>query len=391
MALDTEQQKRFNRLLQGVILPGLAITESIVSRGKSPGTGSLGVLKNIQQREDKAKASVIQKEDKDRKIAKEALETKLRTLQIGGLERKQKVGQTAAESSARSSALLKKNLELAGEDKEKIAQVLFQHQLDTDPAKAQTFLQTQKSEKKKQLLEREKLELTKTKADIAAQKLDQQAKKDDANTQTQLEKTERLISQQEFQNESAITKEYTTNSKSYNNLKKSFKAIEESRDNPSPAGDISMVFSFMKLLDERSTVREGEFATVKNAAGVPEVMRNTYNKLLKGEFLDPKQRTDLLQKTGVYYENAIKNQFRRRKNIMDRASAFGLNAERIVNGIDIYIPPTLTQNTIKEIQTIIPDFSIPGQTTQEFESKFQTKETPSEKADREFIRNIIGN
>lgn len=58
------------------------------------------------------------------------------------------------------------------------------------------------------------------------------------------------------------------------------------------AGDITRVFSFMKLNDPNSTVREGEYATAQNAAGVPERIRAAYNKALSGEGLTESQRGD---------------------------------------------------------------------------------------------------
>ena len=52
---------------------------------------------------------------------------------------------------------------------------------------------------------------------------------------------------------------------------------------------IAMVFKFMKALDPTSVVREGEFATAENSAGIPEALRNTYNKLMEGGRLGPQQ------------------------------------------------------------------------------------------------------
>ena len=49
----------------------------------------------------------------------------------------------------------------------------------------------------------------------------------------------------------------------------------------SAAGDLSMIFTYMKVLDPTSVVREGEQATAQNAAGIPERTRNLYNKLNK--------------------------------------------------------------------------------------------------------------
>ena len=52
---------------------------------------------------------------------------------------------------------------------------------------------------------------------------------------------------------------------------------------------IAMVFKFMKALDPQSVVREGEFATAENSAGVDDKILNMYNKLLEGERLTPEQ------------------------------------------------------------------------------------------------------
>lgn len=72
----------------------------------------------------------------------------------------------------------------------------------------------------------------------------------------------------------------------------SFKNIEQTASLAkagNPASQISLVFSYMKALDPTSTVREGEFATVQNAAGVPEQIRNQYNKVMSGNFLTANQ------------------------------------------------------------------------------------------------------
>jgi hypothetical protein len=58
-------------------------------------------------------------------------------------------------------------------------------------------------------------------------------------------------------------------------------------------GDIGLIFSYMKALDPGSVVREGEQASAQNAAGVPEQIRNAYNRLASGERLSPKQRMDM--------------------------------------------------------------------------------------------------
>jgi hypothetical protein len=66
------------------------------------------------------------------------------------------------------------------------------------------------------------------------------------------------------------------------------------KPNPTPADDMSTVFSYMKILDPGSTVREGEYASAQNTAGIPDRVLNAYNKAVEGTFLSPEQRRDFL-------------------------------------------------------------------------------------------------
>ena len=55
------------------------------------------------------------------------------------------------------------------------------------------------------------------------------------------------------------------------------------------ASQIGLIFSFMRMLDPTSTVREGEYATAQNTAGVTDRVRNSYNKVVDGSFLSDTQ------------------------------------------------------------------------------------------------------
>jgi hypothetical protein len=60
------------------------------------------------------------------------------------------------------------------------------------------------------------------------------------------------------------------------------------------AGDMKMIFSYMKMLDPNSIVRESEYATAQNAAGIPDRVRVTWNKMKNGESLAPDMRGEFL-------------------------------------------------------------------------------------------------
>jgi hypothetical protein len=63
---------------------------------------------------------------------------------------------------------------------------------------------------------------------------------------------------------------------------------------PSPADDIALIFGYMKTIDPTSVVRETEFATAQNAAGVPDRIRNMWNNVRNGNRLNPEQRQEFI-------------------------------------------------------------------------------------------------
>ncbi len=79
-------------------------------------------------------------------------------------------------------------------------------------------------------------------------------------------------------------------------------AYETTQTNPASGGvgDLAMVFSFMKMLDPTSTVSSGEQANASNTAGVPDAIRNTYNRIIEGSTLTPQQRQAFLQQAGGF-------------------------------------------------------------------------------------------
>jgi hypothetical protein len=73
------------------------------------------------------------------------------------------------------------------------------------------------------------------------------------------------------------------------------------KPNPSATDDVAMIFSYMKMLDPNSVVREGEYATAQNATGIPEQWMNLYNRALQGNRLNPSQRKNMLATVDSVY------------------------------------------------------------------------------------------
>lgn len=92
--------------------------------------------------------------------------------------------------------------------------------------------------------------------------------------------------------------------KNFSEQAKAFGRIVQAAGDSTGAGDIAVVFSYMKVLDPTSVVREGEFATAESASGVPEQVRNLYNKVIKGERLPEVQRVQFVNMAKKLYEDS---------------------------------------------------------------------------------------
>jgi hypothetical protein len=86
----------------------------------------------------------------------------------------------------------------------------------------------------------------------------------------------------------------------------------------------------MKMLDPGSVVREGEFATAQNAAGIPDQVRNAYNRAMSGERLNPTQRNMFKSQADSLYGSARQEYDTREKQTRGFSQQYGLNADRII-------------------------------------------------------------
>ncbi len=118
----------------------------------------------------------------------------------------------------------------------------------------------------------------------------------------------------DFQRENSLRDEFNKLTAPFQIIRPMYKNIEKSATNPNPSAqsDMSMIFAFMKILDPNSTVREGEYATASNAGSAWDKVGNIYNKLLKGEKLQPEQRVGFFNEAKNIYGNAV-NQMKSHK------------------------------------------------------------------------------
>jgi hypothetical protein len=137
--------------------------------------------------------------------------------------------------------------------------------------------------------------------------------------------------------EAKFRREYSDQTKVYQEVKSAYGRVLASQE--TAAGDLALIFNYMKMLDPGSVVREGEFATVQNAAGVPDRIKNLYNNLNRGERLNPEQRKMFGKQAEALFNQAGEQEKTVRSGIERIAKGYGLKTE------NIFYAPTETAPT----------------------------------------------
>lgn len=150
-----------------------------------------------------------------------------------------------------------------------------------------------------------------------------------------------------------LSDDYEARSKDFYIVRDGYNRVVSAAKDPSAAGDIALIFSYMKTLDPNSVVRETEFATAENAGSVPERIRAQYNKVVAGERLSQVQRTDFVDRSKRLYEAAKSQQDRIVEEFGTRADQFGIPRNLVVRDTtanDSYDTPASTSKIPAAIQ-----------------------------------------
>lgn len=141
-----------------------------------------------------------------------------------------------------------------------------------------------------------------------------------------------------FKQATDLRKEFIAQSKDYSLQNDALGRIAASAKDPSAAGDLSLIFNYMKMLDPGSTVREGEFATAQNAGGIPDRAVAAYNKVLSGERLAPAQRTDFVGQANKIFSQAKRQHQKRESEYSRLAKQNGIDPTNVVVDFSTYQP-----------------------------------------------------
>ena len=132
-----------------------------------------------------------------------------------------------------------------------------------------------------------------------------------------------------FEQEEKLRKEYQGRTKVYSDLNSTYANIKSSSDANTGPGDVALITGFMKMLDPGSVVRETEFATARDTAGLYAALENSLKKAQSGQFLQPKQRNEFVTLAKQYLDSAQKKAADDKKALGVVVKNYRLNPENV--------------------------------------------------------------
>ena len=143
----------------------------------------------------------------------------------------------------------------------------------------------------------------------------------------------------DFTQEKALREAYIKEAKPFADLRTNYSRIKAANQDNTGASDIAMVYSFMKMLDPTSVVREGEFATAENAGGVPQQIQSLYNKVINGQRLAPEVRQQFVQQAGRQYQEQYNTYKQVQKTYQNLAGQYQLDPAKVAPDLDYGVMP----------------------------------------------------
>jgi len=141
-----------------------------------------------------------------------------------------------------------------------------------------------------------------------------------------------------FKNENTLRDEFNTLTKDFRTVQDAYTKIKGTSS--TGAGDMSMLYAYVKLLDPGSVVRESEFATAAASGSFGERIRGAVKSIEEGGRLPPSLRADFMSEAGNIYNGQKQGYDRIKTNYSSLAERNRLKPENVV--VD-YAAPEQTQ------------------------------------------------
>jgi len=149
-----------------------------------------------------------------------------------------------------------------------------------------------------------------------------------------------------FQQEEKLRKEYQGRTKVYSELGSTYSNIESSAKAKTGPGDVALIIGFMKMLDPGSVVRETEFATARDTAGLYTALENALKKAQNGQFLQSDQRKNFVDLAKQYLDAAQAKAIDDKKALGIVVKNYKLNPENVFGQEAPPLPTSATVNGV---------------------------------------------
>jgi hypothetical protein len=131
-----------------------------------------------------------------------------------------------------------------------------------------------------------------------------------------------------FDNISGLRKEFQGATKDFGAVRDAYGRIKATSGAATPAGDISMIYAYMKMLDPTSVVRESEFSIAQNARPLLDRMGlswDSFKSAWQGQKLQPEVRRDFLNQASSLYKQQLGQYENTKKQYGGLAQRFGFD------------------------------------------------------------------
>lgn len=151
-----------------------------------------------------------------------------------------------------------------------------------------------------------------------------------------------------FDKETKLRGEFKSLSSDFIKVRDSYNRVEASAKEPSAAGDLALIFNYMKILDPGSVVRESEFANAAATGSLGERFIAVGKKLAAGERLSPVMRKDFLNRARKLYKEQEKTHKKLSREYGKLSERYGVSPENVVT--DFTIDDTLSGEPTNQLE-----------------------------------------
>jgi ribosomal protein L17 len=168
-----------------------------------------------------------------------------------------------------------------------------------------------------------------------------------------------------------LRKEFNGLSKDFLKQKDGYTRVLSSAKNPTAAGDLALIFNYMKVLDPNSVVRESEFATAAAAGSYGDRVAGYVKRIQSGQRLSDAQRKDFVDRSNKLFHDAARQQRKLERRYRQLGKKAGLDPTQTAtdfigklyktSGVDIVpAPPTSEPGaSFVEMKNGVPVFQRP--------------------------------